>query len=226
MDYLLPFGLIALAAWASVRARKLDVPGAWAGAAIASGLFLGGGYPALLLLGLFFLLGTAASRWGREAKEAQGLAEEHHGQRSWGNALGNGGAAGLCGWLALALPEWQGPLLLAAAGSLAGATADTLSSELGNLYGRRYWDLRTGKPGRRGEHGVVSLEGTLLGVAGAAVLAFASPYPATALLAAGLAGTLSDSLLGAWLERQGWAGNHAVNAMASAVAGAVALLWA
>ena len=56
------------------------------------------------------------------------------------------------------------------AGSFAAATADTLSSELGNVYGRRYYNILTLRPDTRGLNGVVSLEGTSLGLAGTAVL--------------------------------------------------------
>ena len=104
------------------------------------------------------------------------------------------------------------------AGSFAAATADTLASELGNVYGRRYYHILTLRPDARGLNGVVSLEGTALGLAGSAVLAAAyclgggDGWRAFGwLLAAGTAGNLLDSVLGATLERRGWLGNNAVN---------------
>jgi uncharacterized protein (TIGR00297 family) len=103
------------------------------------------------------------------------------------------------------------------AGSFAAATADTLASELGNVYGRRYYNILTLKPDTRGLNGVVSLEGTALGLAGTAVLAAAYCLaagwgPAFGwLLVAGTAGNLADSLLGATLERRGTLSNNAVN---------------
>jgi len=85
------------------------------------------------------------------------------------------------------------------------------------VYGRRYYNILTLKPDVRGLNGVVSLEGTALGLAGTAVLAAAYCLstvwsPAFGwLLVAGTAGNLADSVLGATLERRGVLTNNAVN---------------
>jgi uncharacterized protein (TIGR00297 family) len=151
-------------------------------------------------------------------KRRLGLAEENKGRRTAGQVLANAGGAGMLGllaWLAPATAPLAGLML---AGSFAAATADTLSSELGNVYGRRYYNILTLRPDTRGLNGVVSLEGTALGLAGTAVLAAVyclgsgSSWAAFgALLVAGTAGNLMDSVLGATVERRGWLGNNAVN---------------
>jgi uncharacterized protein (TIGR00297 family) len=133
--------------------------------------------------------------------------------------VANAGVAGLLGLLAWQLPRFAplGQLMLA--GSFAAATADTLASELGNLYGRRYYNILTLRPDTRGLNGVVSLEGTALGLAGTAVLAavYCLYYGWGAsygwLLIAGTAGNLTDSVLGATLERRGLLNNNAVNSL-------------
>jgi uncharacterized protein (TIGR00297 family) len=201
----------------SVRAGKLTVAAAATGGALGLLIYLGSSFGGLVLLALFFGLGTAASGWRVAEKRRLGLAEENKGRRTAGQVVANAGVAALLGLLAWQLPQHAAVAGLMLAGSFAAATADTLSSELGNVYGRRYYNILTFRPDTRGLNGVVSLEGTALGLAGTAVLAGAYCLgagwgPAFGwLLVAGTAGNLMDSVLGATLERGGVLGNNAVN---------------
>ncbi|RYY12024.1 MAG: DUF92 domain-containing protein [Cytophagaceae bacterium] len=180
-------------------------------------IFAGAGWAGLGLLVFFFGLGTGASAWRVAEKRQLGLAEANRGQRTTGQVLANAGVAAVLGLVAWRYPATAPLANLMLAGSLAAATADTLSSELGNVYGRRYYNILTGRADTRGENGVISLEGTLLGLAGSAVVAgfYCLCYgwgPAFGwLLVAGTAGNLLDSVLGATLERRGLVGNDAVN---------------
>jgi len=102
------------------------------------------------------------------------------------------------------------------ASSLAAATSDTLSSELGNVYGRKYIDILSFKKGKRGQDGVISLEGTLIGLIGAFVIALCYAISqgfdyALLITLAGFSGNLLDSVLGASLQRRKWLNNHTVN---------------
>lgn len=208
--------LLGLGMGYSLRARKLTRAGAWTGGVVGLLIFLGTGYLGLGLLALFFGLGTAASAWRVADKRRLGLAEENRGRRTAGQVLANAGVAagvGLVSWLH---PPFASLGIYLLAGSFAAATADTLASELGNVYGSRYVNILTFRPDRRGENGVVSLEGTLLGVAGSAVVAAVYGLNqgwalSWGLLVAGTVGNGVDSLLGATLERRGYLPNNAVN---------------
>ncbi|GAB2963587.1 hypothetical protein GCM10027048_35800 [Hymenobacter coalescens] len=216
----------------SVRANKLTRPAALTGGLLGLLLFLGGGLTGVGLLALFFGLGTAASAWNLAEKQRLGLAEENKGRRHAGQALANAGVAGLAGLGSWCFPAYAPVFHLALAGSLAAATADTLSSELGNVYGRRYYHVLTLRPDRRGENGVVSVAGTLLGVAGSALVAgvaalgFGWRWEAAWLVLAATAGNLTDSVLGATLERRQVLSNNAVNGLTTLVGGLVAAAWA
>jgi len=225
------FLFLALGMAYSWRAGKLTATAAGVGGLLGLSIFLGAGLPGLGLLALFFGLGSAASSWRVADKRRLGLAEENKGRRRTSQVLANAGVAALLGLLAWHWPAHAPLTRLMLAGSLAAATADTLSSELGNVYGRRYYNILTFRPDQRGLNGVVSLEGTLLGLAGSATLAafycltFGGGGAAFGwLLLAGTVGNLTDSVLGATLERRGYLGNDAVNSLNTLVGALVAAL--
>ena len=228
-DLLVVLILIAGATTAVFR-KKLTPPAGLTGALIGAAIYAGGGYPGLLLLALFFILGTVATSWKKEKKLALKGSAAHESIRTPGQVLANGGIAGLLGTGALLLPEHKSQLLLMMAASLSSATADTLSSELGIIYGRRFYHLLTLRPDERGLDGVVSIEGTLIGIAGSILIAAAftltthgSLHAFTIIVLAGTIGNLADSALGALFERKGMLGNNAVNFLNTLIAALFAL---
>lgn len=201
----------------SIYTKKLSLGASVCGVVIACLLFWGSGYAGVLMIGVFFLLGTAASGWKHRLKVSSDLAESEKERRVASQVLANAGVPALAACISLSFPTLREWCLVAIAAAFASATSDTLSSELGNVYGRRFYNVLTFKKDVRGENGVISLEGSLAGLAGSAIIAlvFAAfagwTYLVAIVLLAGMAGNIFDSVLGATLERKQVIGNDAVN---------------
>ncbi len=231
MPYILVVALLFIGVVESIRHRKLTVPGALAGGLIGFFVFAGASFTGLGLLALFFLLGTAATGWKRRQKALTGMQHESKGRRL-GQVLANGGAGGLLGLLIVFFPAQQSLFSVMMAGAFSAATADTLSSELGTVYGKKFYHIITFRPDRKGRDGVVSVEGTAIGLAGsvliAVVYAIGNGWTANFfwIIAAGTIGNLADSVLGATAERNGYIGNDAVNFLNTATGALVMLVVA
>jgi uncharacterized protein (TIGR00297 family) len=244
LDIAVLFSLIAGAA-ASAHWRKLTPPAAAAGALCGLAIYTGDGFRGLALLALFFALGTAATSWRKKEKLGIHGAAAHQSIRRTGQVIANGGVAAIAGLLTLFFPAHRQLFSLMLAASLSSATADTLSSELGMVYGRRFFNILTGKTDERGLDGVISLEGLFLGIIGSALVAavfLIVPAPPAAvfaiiplppgqhapivsngqafliLVAAGTLGNLADSLLGALFERRRLLTNDLVNFLNALIA--------
>lgn len=223
--------LIAIVTLTIVR-KKLTVAGAVGGGILAIVIYLGGGWTGVAMLGLFFALSVTATRLQKNVKRILGVPNAENEQRTLGQVLANGGVAAIMGILAFALPQHKEIFLLMLASGLSSATADTLSSELGTIYGSRFYNILNFKNDRRGENGVVSLEGTMLGFMDSGMIAFVYSlgYGWSAhfswIVIAGTIGNLVDSLLGATLERKGKIGNDLVNFLNTLAAATVAFFLA
>jgi len=194
--------------------KRISFTGVLAGIIISVSVYVGAGFPGLILWMAFIGLGTAASQWKIELKSSWGLGQE---KRTAVHAFSNGGVAMVCGLASWMFPSHSHLFQAMIAASLASATADTLSSELGSIYGRRFINIVTLKPDQRGLDGVISWEGTLIGGLGSFMLA--TIYGLSTgwdpvfywIGIAGILGNLFDSLLGATLQRRGYMNNHMVN---------------
>ncbi|HVU98588.1 MAG TPA: DUF92 domain-containing protein [Puia sp.] len=223
--------LLIGAAAAAVYRRKLTPAAGITGVLTGAAIYAGSGYPGLLLLALFFILGTAATSWGKEKKRNIKGSAAHESSRTPGQVLANAGVAAILGLLIIIIPHHYSLFLLLMAASFSSATADTLSSELGMVYGRRFINILTLKPDQRGLDGVVSLEGTFIGIVGSILIAAAwalatqwSLHQFITIVLAGTFGNLADSALGALFERKGKLGNNTVNFLNTAIAALFALV--
>jgi len=212
----------------SVYHRKLTLWGSVCGGLIAYIIYLGSGYTGVLMMAAFFILGTGASAWRHQLKVDMGVAEADKGRRVASQVMANAGVPAVAALIALCFPSQRESCMVLIAAAFASATSDTLSSELGNVYGRRFYHVLSWQKDIRGENGVISLEGSLAGLAGSAAIAFLFAcfkgwtHLVAVVLIAGMAGNIFDSVLGATFERKRLLGNDAVNFLNTLFAALVA----
>jgi len=207
--------LVAVAAW---RLGGLTKSGAAAATLVgACALLVSVGVGTFLVC--WFALATVLSRIGKQRKtqRLRGIVEKG-GQRDARQVLANGGVFCLvlfgvlvsgagcdlttrCGYL----------MLVAAAGSLAAAGADTWATEIGTMLGGRPYAVRTGERVPAGTSGAVTLPGSLAMVVGAFTLAVLAalctviPFEVRSVAAVAIGGTLgsvADTVIGAWFQER------------------------
>jgi uncharacterized protein (TIGR00297 family) len=201
--------------------------GVIAGIALGTALYAFGGLAAFTMLLTFFVLGTFATRLGYARKAALGLAQARGGRRGATEALANVSAGAIFAFLALATPH-AALFEIALVAAFATAASDTVSSEIGQAFGRRHLLATTFRPVAAGTGGAVSLEGTLAGVAASVVVAGAGLAAGLldrsgmlVVIVAAFLGNYFESVLGATLEGRLGLSNAAVN-FANTVAGGLA----
>jgi uncharacterized protein (TIGR00297 family) len=210
-------GVNLLLAAGGYCARSLTLSGAVAACSIGT-LVLGSvgwsGYGVLLS---FFILGSAATHLGYRRKRDKQMAQGHGGRRSARNALANGLVAAACALFA-ARTAFPGLFTLGFVGALAAAAADTVESEIGQLWGSRTVLITSLQAVPPGTDGGISVAGSGAGLLAAWLVAVvgwtggmlsASQIPLVAL--AGFLATLLESIVGATLERRQLLDNEAVN---------------
>jgi uncharacterized protein (TIGR00297 family) len=219
--------ILAFAAALAVFKNKLTLAAGGLGLIISLFIFFSTGMAGISLIATFFILGTTATGWKASKKRELNIEEANSGKRQASQVWANAGCAFLIALAAIVQPSFANIALLYIAACFSSATADTLSSELGNIYGSKYYNILTFKRDTAGLDGVVSLEGTLSGIIGSAIISlvyscyigFDSRF--FYIVIAGTAGNIVDSIFGATLERRGIIKNDSVNFFNTLVAAAV-----
>ncbi|OMP79092.1 MULTISPECIES: DUF92 domain-containing protein [unclassified Chitinophaga] len=211
--------VLIIVAVLSIITKKLTVAAGIAAIVVGWVIFAGAGYVGELQLFTFFVLSVLATRHGRLLK-----GKDHGEIRDVWQVFANGGVAAILAVLAMIDYNHTELYTLMIAGSLAAATADTLSSELGMVYGRRTFNILTFRREEKGLDGVISIEGTLIGAFGAFIIAFIYMWDRSlwVITLAGVGGNVIDSVLGATLERRKMIGNSTVNFLNTLAGGLIA----
>jgi uncharacterized protein (TIGR00297 family) len=227
--------VLAALAWA---AKTVDLSGVLGGMFVGTVIYGFLDWQGFLLMLAFFVLGSATTKLGYRRKAALNLAQEKGGRRGARHAFANCGVAAACAVFAHATP-FLALSLFAFAGAFATAAADTASSEIGQLLGRRTFLLTNFKSVPKGTEGAVSLEGTLAGIGASLLLAalgaavgFYDWIGVVPVVVAAFIGTTFESLVGAALEKRKLLDNEALNflntlvgAVAAAALGALTLIF-
>lgn len=210
-------GINAALAAAAYAARSVSLSGVVGGIFMGGALYAFGGWRSFLMLVVFFVLGTAATKAGFARKASLGIAQERGGRRGARNAVANCGMGALLAFVAAVSPH-AALVKIGLVAAFATAACDTVSSEIGQAYGRTTYLITTFRRVRPGTDGAVSLEGTLAGVAAGMVVALAAVLvglvPAAAVPVVALAavfGSTLESVMGATWERAKLIDNEAIN---------------
>lgn len=254
-------GLVISTAIGAVAYRRGSLSrSGWVGAIITGTLTFGfGGWAYGVTLVFFFISSVLWSRLKKSRKAAlEAVVFEKGSQRDIWQALANGGLAAVACVAGALMPDVRALWDAVFVGAMATVAADTWATELGTLSTTPPRLITTMARVPRGTSGAISGMGTLATVAGA--VATASVFVVVEGSAqwqlvviggcAGLIGSLSDSLLGATVQRlyQGthglterafdghghahplvrgwrWMNNDMVNLVSAAIGAIVAGMW-
>ncbi len=190
------------------RARALDLGGALAAIVVGTATYGALGFSGALVLLAFFMTSIGLSRVGKRRKTALLVDVDKTGARDAAQVFANGGVAAACALLALAL---DARYAAAFAGAFAAATADTWGTEIGTLARGKPHSILTLRPIATGLSGGVTFVGTLAECAGALFVAGVAvgvhlvvARSGVAIALGGIAGALTDSVLGASVQSLRW----------------------
>ena len=214
-------------AYFAYRSKTADLSGLFSSALVGIVLLVFAGPRWFLIMLVFFILGSAATKYRFEYKRRIGVEQGRGGARGYRNVFANGIAATAA---AVLFGVFQQPVFIVMyVGCVATAAADTLASEIGVTGGIPYM-ITTLKKVPIGTNGGVTLVGetvALVGgllVSGAAFLLGIITLPMVLICTlAGFVGTNIDSFVGATLENRGFLGNAGTNLLATIGGGVVAV---
>ena len=220
------FGLLAY------YLKTVSKSGLTGGVVVGTIIYLCLGIGGFLILFTFFALGSWSSKHKYEWKASHGVAQENRGKRSVKHAVAKGGVGLVMAIMAL-LTDIPEVFKIAFVAAFATATFDTISSELGQIYGKKPILITTMKSVPVGTDGAISIEGTILGMLSAALIG-AEAYalhlinlPSIIIVvAAAFVGTTVESVLGATIERRKWVGNEVINFINISTGAGVSMLMA
>lgn len=208
------------------RARTADLTGLFSAALVGIILVVFADARWFIIMLVFFILGSAATRYKYNFKKRIGVEQGQSGARGYRNVFANGIVAAAA---AVLFGVFQQPVFIVMyVGCVATAAADTLASEIGVTGGIPRL-ITTLKEVPIGTNGGVTLTGETVALLGGflvSLVAFLLGVITIPMLLictlAGFVGTNIDSLVGATLENNGFLGNAGTNLLATLSGGVFA----
>lgn len=202
---LIAFALSLLIALTAVWRGSLSYSGGLTAVLVGSLTFALGGWQWGVLLALFFVSSSALSHYKEGQKQAVAEKFDKGHKRDSSQVLANGGLGALT---AVANYLWPSPIWWPLfIGLMATVTADTWATELGTLSQRPPRLITNGRLVPVGTSGAISAMGTAVSFVGGLFIGLAAAllsqqWPLLLIGGlAGLAGSLSDSFLGATVQQ-------------------------
>lgn len=201
------------------------------------------GYQGFVLLFTMFVLGSLATKVGFKSKQALGVAESDDGARGLSNVMSKclpSVVFALVAWIAdITGADYNGlffkSMLLGFVASFATGAFDTVSSEIGQVYGKQPFTLIPPKRVKPGTEGGISLVGTIAGLVAAIIIILlgywlllskcpmpfrkAFKYPLIAVIIA----NIIESILGSQFEQKKLLGKFGSNLSNTIIAGMIAI---
>lgn len=201
------------------RAKTADLTGLFSAALVGTILVVFADARWFIIMLVFFILGSAATKYRYAYKKRIGVEQVQSGARGYRNVFANGIVAAAA---AVLFGVFQQPVFIVLyVGCVATAAADTLASEIGVTGGVPRL-ITTLKQVPIGTNGGVTLTGQTVALLGGFVVSLVAfllgvitlPMVAICTLA-GFVGTNIDSVIGATLENRGFLGNAGTNLLAT-----------
>lgn len=217
--------LLFVLGFITYRRKSLDLFGSAVMIIMGIIIIFSAGVNWLALIVLFLVMSLLATRYSKKYKRSLGQFE---GRRTSKNVISNGVVA--C--FMAAFGGYYLPFVGGFIGAIATATSDTLASEIGVLDQNPRL-ITTFQKVDPGTNGAVSVLGTAVGVAGAAIIGIAAyllgivANPTSVIFVSIISGTVGcfmDSILGALFENRGLITNEHVNLIATIVGAIVGIL--
>jgi len=201
------------------RSKTADLSGLFSAALVGIILLVFADPRWFLIMLVFFIIGSAATKYKYEYKKRIGVEQGQSGARGYKNVFANGIAA--CA-AAVLFGVFQQPIFIVMyVGCVATAAADTLASEIGVTGGVPFM-ITTLKKVPIGTNGGVTLVGESVALLGGFLISLAAlllgvitPWMLVVCTLAGFVGTNIDSIVGATLENKGFLGNAGTNLLAT-----------
>lgn len=215
----------------------LSAPGVLSAFVLGLFTFRAFGGQGTIIVFLYFLIGTAATKVNYKLKKAEGTAEKRGGRRGPGSVWGSGTAGTLCAIATIygvGGPAWASLWRLGFLASFCTKLSDTMGSEIGKAFGKTTYLVTTMTVVPRGTDGAVSVVGTFAGIVASIFLAsvgciitMTDVSGAVICVVAAQVANLCESFIGAALQDQKgseWITNDVSNIFNILIGAALAIL--